>query len=134
MSEILDVIGSALQTAGVGTLGSTIFLSRSPASPDAVVTIYETGAGYPLYTQGNTSGAALIVANIQVVARATREDYQAARSKITDAIAALEALSNSTISGIVILRVEQVGTPSPLGLDDNDRPRVAMTFTVTYDA
>ena len=134
MSEILDVIGSALQTAGVGTLGSTIFLSRSPASPDAVVTIYETGAGYPLYTQWNTSGAALIVANIQVVARATREDYQAARSKITDAIAALEALSNSTISGIVILRVEQVGTPSPLGLDDNDRPRVAMTFAVAYDA
>jgi len=134
VSEILDVIGSALQSAGVGTLGSTIFLSRSPASPDAAVTIYETGAGYPLYTQGSTSGAALIVSNVQVVARAAREDYQSARSKITDATAALEALSNSTISGIVVLRVEQVGTPSPLGLDDNDRPRVAMTYTVTYDA
>jgi hypothetical protein len=133
MSEILDVIGSALQTAGVGTLGSTIFLSRAPASPDALVTIYETGAGYPLYTQGSTSGAALIVANIQVVARAAREDYQAARTKITDATTALEALNDSTISGIRILRVEQVGTPTPLGLDDNDRPRVAMTYTVTYD-
>lgn len=133
MSEILDVVGSALQTAGVGTLGSTIFLSRAPASPDALVTIYETGAGYPLYTQGSTSGAALIVANIQVVARAAREDYQAARTKITDATTALEALNDSTISGIRILRVEQVGTPTPLGLDDNDRPRVAMTYTVTYD-
>lgn len=134
MSEILDAIGSALQTAGVGTLGSSIFLSRSPASPDAVVTIYETGAGYPLYTQGSTVGAALTVANIQVVARGAREDYQAARTKITATTAALEALSNSTISDILILRVEQVGTPSPLGLDDNDRPRVAMTYTVTYDA
>jgi hypothetical protein len=133
MSEILDAIGTALQSAGVGTLGSTIFLSRMPASPDVAVTAYETGAGYPLYTQGNTSGASLIVANIQVVARDAREDYQAARTKIADVTAALEAVSNSTISGIVILRVEQVGTPSPLGLDDNDRPRVAMTYAVTYD-
>jgi hypothetical protein len=133
MTEILDAVGTALQSAGIGTLGSSIFLSRSPASPDAVVTVYETGAGYPLYTQGSTSGAALIVANIQVVARASREDYQAARTKIANVTAALEALSNSTISGILILRVEQVGTPSPLGLDDNDRPRVAMTYTVTYD-
>lgn len=133
MSEILDAVGTALQSAAVGTLGTSLYLSRMPASPDAAVTVYETGAGYPLYVQGSTSGAALIVANIQVVARGAREDYQAARTKIAAVTAALEALSESTISGIRILRVEQVGTPSPLGLDDNDRPRVSMTYTVTYD-
>lgn len=133
MSEILDVIGSALQTAGVGTLGSSIFLSRMPASPDAAITVYETGAGYPVYVQGSTVGAALVVANIQIVARAAREDYQAARTRISAATAALEALNDSSISGIRILRAEQIGTPSPLGLDDNDRPRVSMTYTVTYD-
>lgn len=133
MSEILDVIGTALQSAGVGTLGSSIFLSRMPASPDAAVTVYETGAGYPLYTQGSAGGAALIVANIQVVARAAREDYQAARTKISAVTVALETLADSTISGIRILRIERVGSPSPLGLDDNDRPRVSMTYTVTFD-
>jgi hypothetical protein len=132
MSEILDVMGTVLQSAGVGTLGSTIFLSRSPSTPDACVTLYETGAGYPIYTQGSTSGARLTVANIQTVARAGREDYQAARTKISGIVSAFEAVADSTVLSVNLLRIEQVGTPTPLGLDDNDRPRVAMTFTVTY--
>ena len=134
MSEILDAIGSALQSAGVGTLGTSIFLSRMPASPDVATTVYETGAGYAMYTQGTTVGPALTVANIQIVTRAAREDYQTARTTISTATTALETIVDSTISTIRVLRVEQVGSPSPLGLDDNDRPRVAMTFTVTYDS
>lgn len=132
MSEILDVIGLALQNASVGVLGTNLFLSRAPSTPDAIVTVYETGAGFPIYTQGH-AGAALTVANIQMVARAAREDYQTARSKIGDVIDAMEAVNDATISGVRVLRVEQVGTPSPLGLDDNDRPRVSMTFSVTYE-
>lgn len=132
MSQILDAMGTVLQSAGVGTLGSTIFLSRSPSSPDACVTVYETGAGFPIYTLGPLNGSALNVANIQVVARAGREDYQAARTKIAAVIAAFETLADSTVSTVHVLRVEQVNTPTPLGLDENDRPRIAMTFSVTY--
>lgn len=133
MSEILDAIGTALENAGVGTLGSTLFLSRQPPSPDAMVTVYETGAGYAIYTFGGAPGPRLSVSNIQVVARASREDYPAARTALATAVDALEALSESTIDGIRILRAEQIGSASPLGLDDNDRPRIAQTLSVTYD-
>lgn len=133
MSEILDSIGAVLQSASVGTLGTTIFLSRFPSTPDACVTVYETGAGYPLYTQGSSGAARLSITNVQVVARSTREDYEAARTKITAVIAALEAINETTAASIRLLRAERVGSVVPLGFDDNDRPRVAVTFMVTHE-
>lgn len=131
MSEILDAVGTVLQTAGIGTLGTTIFLSRSPDTPDACVVVHESGAGYPIYTHGS-SGSALLVTNVQVIARAGREDYQAARTKITAVITAMEAIANTTASGVTLLRAEQLNRPQPLGYDDNDRPRISMNFTVTH--
>lgn len=133
MSEVLDAIGSVLQTAGVGTLGTTVFLSRSPSTPDACVTVYETGAGYPIYTQGSSGSARLSVTNIQVIARAGREDYESARSKATAVVAALEAINETTAATIRLLRAERVGAVSSLGFDDNDRPRVSVTFSVTHE-
>jgi hypothetical protein len=132
MSEILDAIGSVLQTASVGTLGTNLFLSRMPETPDAAVSAYESGAGYAIYTQGSTGSAPLEVTNIQIVARAAREDYVTARSKISQVIAALESVSETSTSGIRLLRIEQSGRPIPLGYDDNDRPEIAMNFTVTH--
>ena len=131
MSEILDAIGSVLQTAGVGTLGTNLFLSRSPDTPDACVTIYESGTGYPIYTHG-TTGAALSVTNVQVMSRGAREDYETARTKITTVTTALEAVKETTASGIRLLRIEQLGRPVPLGYDDSDRPTIAMTYSVTH--
>ena len=131
MSEILDAVGSILQTAGVGTAGTDLFLSRRPETPDVCVTVYESGTGYPIYTHG-ANGAALYSTNIQVTARAEREDYPAARTKITAVITAMEAVRDSTISGITILRIEQFGRPIPMGYDGNDRPTVAMNFSVTH--
>ena len=132
MSEILDAVGSILQTAGVGTAGTNLFLSRMPETPDACVTAYETGNGYAMYTHG-TSGSALQVTNIQIVARGTREDYQGPRAKITAVTSAFEAVSEATWSGIRILRMEQIARPAPLGYDDNDRPRITMTYVVTHE-
>jgi hypothetical protein len=131
MTEILDVIGGRLAAANVGSLGSTLFLSRMPDTPDACVTVYESGTGYPLYTLG-VGGPPVVVTNVQVVARAVREDYPAARTKITAVVAALEAVADGTYDGVRVLRVEQSGRPIPMGYDDNDRPRVAMNFAVTH--
>lgn len=131
MSEILDGVGAVLQAAGIGTLGTDLFLSRQPTSPDACVSVVESGAGVNLYTHG-VVGNALTMTNIQVTARAGREDYQAARAKISAAIGALEAVSETTASGVRILRVESLGRPIPLGYDNNDRPEITMNFTVTH--
>lgn len=132
MAEILDALGTVLQDAAVGTKGTNLFLSRRPETPDACVTVYESGAGIPIYTHG-TTGAALYQTNVQVVARAAREDYPAARTKITSVVTAFEAIADSTKDGIRLLRIEQLGRPNPLGYDENDRPLIAMNFTVTHD-
>ena len=131
MSEILDGVGSVLQTASIGTLGTTIFLSRQPDTPDACVTVLESGAGVNLYTHGIT-GPALAMTNIQVLVRAGREDYEAARTKVTSVINALEAVAETTASGIRMLRIESLGRPIPMGYDQTDRPEIAMNFTVTH--
>jgi hypothetical protein len=131
MSTVLDAVGSVLQAAGVGTLATNIFLSRMPDTPEANVTVYETGAGYPIYTQG-TTGPALMVTNIQIIARAGREDYQAARNKISAAMTAMEAINETTAASVRLLRAEQVSTIVPLGFDDNERQRISVTFAVTH--
>lgn len=133
MSELLDAIGGALDDASVGVLGTDLFLSRAPSTPDECLIVYETGAGYPIYTQGSVNTARLNVANVQVVSRGTREDYETARANVSAAIAALEGLADSTIDGIRVLRCELVGSVSSLGFDDNERPRVAATLSVTYE-
>jgi hypothetical protein len=131
MSEILDGVGAVLQAAGVGTLGTNLFLSRQPDTPDACVTVVESGAGVNIYTHG-VIGNALTMTNIQVTARAAREDYQSARSTITSVISALEAVAETTASSVRLLRVESLGRPIPMGYDGNDRPEIAMNFTVTH--
>lgn len=133
MSELLDAVGGALDDASIGVLGTDIFLSRSPVTPDECFVVYETGAGYPIYTQGSTNTARLNVANVQVVCRAAREDYETARTNLSGVVTALESLTESTIDGIRVLRIEQIGSVSSLGFDDNERPRVAATFSVTYE-
>lgn len=131
MSEILDAIGSVLQTAAVGTLGTDLFLSRTPDTPDACVTVLESGTGYVMYTHG-TTGPALYVTNVQVITRGVREDYETPRTKITAVATALEAVNETTASSIRLLRIEQIARPVPLGYDDNERPRISQTFSVTH--
>lgn len=131
MSEILDGVGAVLQSASIGTLGTTIFLSRQPDTPDACITVLESGAGVNLYTHGIT-GNALTQTNVQIMVRAAREDYQAARSKVSDCITALEAIAEVVASGVRLLRIESLGRPIPMGYDGSDRPEIAMNFTVTH--
>lgn len=128
---LLDALGTVLQTASVGTLATSIFLSRSPDTPDACVTVYESGSGETMYTHG-TAGAALNMTNVQVVCRGAREDYPTARSKVDAVIAAFEAVNETTTDGVRLLRIEKLGQAIPMGYDDNDRPSVAINFRVTH--
>ena len=131
MTGILDAVGEVLETAEVGTLGVDLFLSRSPEAPDECLVVLETGSGTHQYTFRG-SGAALVTTNVQLMARAGREDYPAARSAVDIAVAAMEEIDEVTVDGLRLLRAEQVGVAVPLGLDGNDRPRITVTFAVTH--
>lgn len=129
MAAMLEAIGTQLQTAGVGTLGSTLFLSTMPETPDACVAVYEYEGTEPDFTMG-AGLYAIQRPRIQVKARGLREDYPNTRDKANAARDALSAIVNQTLSGVQFVRISPSGSTMPLGLDENDRPMVVVNFQV----
>jgi hypothetical protein len=124
-NTILEAIGNYLVAQGQGTLGTNLFLSRMPETPDACVCIYEGEGGLPEFTMGNT-----ILDNpaIQIIVRGTREDYVTARDKAQTIRLLLAQLADQTLSGVTVLRVAPIGSVLPMGLDKNDRPMVSTNY------
>lgn len=126
---VLDSIGTKLQTAGVGTLGTSIFLTQMPDTPDVAVCLYESQGFQPLLTFG-TSVTYGDRPRIRAVCRGGRNDYPAARQKAEQVRAALGAIRNETISGTTITCVVDGTGIYPMGRDSDERPAVAIDFTV----
>jgi hypothetical protein len=124
---VLESIGDYLQTNSQGTLGTNLFLSRMPSSPDVCVTVYEYEGGQPLETMGN-SATVVDLPRIQIVCRAGRDDYATARNKAATIRDLLAAVTEQTISGIAVMRIRPTGQVMPLGLDEKDRPTVSINF------
>lgn len=124
---VLEAIGDHLQTHGAGTLGTNLFLARMPEMPDVCVTVYEYEGAPPAQNFGN-SPYSVERPRIQVVCRASREDYPTARDAAVAIRDLLASLTDVTISGIKILRVAPLGSILPLGFDSQDRPMVATNF------
>jgi hypothetical protein len=129
MANVMEAIGSYLQTNNFGTLGTNIFYGRMQDSPDVQVTIYEYEGGVPYEAMG-ASGTVVDVPKIQIVTRGTKEDYAAARDTANAIRASLSTISNQTLSGIQIMRVQPQGSVMPLGYDPDDRAKFAVNFRV----
>jgi hypothetical protein len=112
MSAVDDDIGAYLaangQSAGLVYGG----LDSSPAAQVAVV----PGAGRPPEWTHNQAGTAINKPSVQVLVRAA--DYRTARDR-ANAIHALLQLTTVTIGSTVYHRVWPIGSPAPLGPDDN---------------
>lgn len=129
-NTILEAVGNKLATDGLGTLGTNIFLSLMPDTPDVCLTVYEYSGLAPLDTFGASVTVALDRPSIQVMTRATRNDYVTARDKAVDVRNALAKVSNVTLSGINVLRIAPTSAINPIALDDKDRPLVVINFSV----
>lgn len=124
---VLDDVGAYLQTQGVGTLGTDLFLSALPDTPDAACVLYEYGGAPPQHTMGGTA-AKWEEPRIQAVARAAT--YSAARTKIGAIFTALHAVNNTTLSGTLYLSIEAVQSPFFLERDQSDRVKMVCNFHV----
>lgn len=129
MSTILEVIGNYLEAQGQGIQGTNLFLGRMPTAPDACVTVYEYGGQGPQFTFG-AAATAIDRPSIQVMCRASRDDYPTARDKAQSIRSLLGAVTGQTLSGMYVLRIAPLGSVNPIGPDENDRPLVTVNFQV----
>ena len=129
-NTILEAVGSKLATDGLGTLGTNIFLSLMPDTPDLCTAVYEYSGLTPIDTFGASVNIQLDRPSIQVMTRAGRNDYVAARDRAVNVRNALAKVSNSNLSGIQILRIAPLSAINAIGLDEKDRPLVTVSFTV----
>lgn len=124
---LLDALGARLVADGVGTLGTTIFLSFMPPTPDAVVVIYEGRGNGPEQTFG-ASVVAVERPAVRIIARAARNDYVAARTLMESVRASLGDIRGETISGVNFQCVIATSDPYPMRLDDKERAQMGLDF------
>jgi hypothetical protein len=126
---MLEALADRLQSASVAFAGVNLFIGLMPDKPDVCVALYEYAGAQPLEVLVDNT-ATLERPSVQVMVRAGRNDYPAART-LTEAVRdSLTAITNESISGERFLRVNQISSINALGVDDNDRPR----FTISLQA
>lgn len=124
---LVEEVGTFLQTAGVGTLGTSLFLNTVPDEPDTCVAVLES----PVSREPRrTFGASLPVEmpRFQVYARAA--SHATARTKIQDVWNALEVVIDQTLSGTRYERIAATTSPSLLKRDEKDR----WVFVANFEA
>lgn len=128
MSTVLESVGNYIDTNSADlTLGTNLFLSKMPESPDFCVAVFEYEGLPPIETFGS-SGFSVDRPSLQIMVRATREDYVTARDKAATLRNLISAISNTTISDIGILRVASLGSIMPLGVDELERPMIVFNM------
>ena len=124
---ILDALGQHLEDVGIGTLGTSIFLSIMPDTPNVCVALYEdTGVG-PVNLMGNNV-VAIERPRIRAYVRAARNEYVAARTMAANVRDALGSLVATTIESVDIIAVEPTSDLYPITRDNDDRPIIACDF------
>ena len=126
---ILEAIGDFLVTNGSGTLGTNLFLSKMPATPDYCIAVYEYEGMSPVESMGSAAYD-IDKPRIQIIVRGARDDYPTARNGLKTIRDAVAGITNTTISSTKVLRVMSIGSILPLGLDDKERPRLVANFQV----
>lgn len=124
---LLDEIGTYLQTGGIGTLGTNLFLSMLPDSPDVCVVVHEYGGSDGEYVFGAT-GAQVERPRFQVMARAAADDYASARTKIQSVYTLLDAVVETSLSGKRYHRIRALAPPFFVERDDQRRPLLVCNF------
>jgi hypothetical protein len=125
---LLDALADQLQTAGIGTVATDIFLTVMPDSPDfCIVLVEDTGTG-PEQVFGSSSYA-IERPRIRVFVRASRNDYPAARAKAVLIRNAIGGIRDQIISGVHFLSVMATSDIYPVGRDGDDRPTIGIDFS-----
>jgi hypothetical protein len=125
MSLTSDIL-AMLATAGVGTVGTTLFEGVAPFEVDACLVVNQYAGGPPL--------SPTVVENPSVQALTRAVDYTAAWSMANACLHALDAIKETTQGGHRYLQVDARQSPEYLGQDERQRHIFVVNFDVLAEA
>ena len=129
---MLEALADRLTSASVATTGVDLFIGIMPNDPDLCVSLYEYAGSPPLEVLRDNA-ATLERPSVQVMVRASRNDYPAARELITEVRDTLTGITDQSISGVTFLRVSQNSSINAVGTDENDRPLFTLSLTTVVE-
>ena len=130
---LLEELGVYLQTEGLGTLGTTLFLGGLPvdapniSTVDAITALVET-PGFPAEYVHDVVSPSREGNVVQVLTRGAPYDYAGAREWAQDIWVALGSIRNQTLSGTWYLGVQPIQSVFLLRSDDYSRPILTCQF------
>ena len=127
MSSPAADIAGLLQTAGVGTLGSTIFIGRQPDSPDACITVFDIGGTSPNPVWGRDEP------EFSILVRGTLNDYVGAWDKAREAKDALLGLPDQTIGDAIYALFYLRTDTTFVSYDADNRPNFSQNWRMNLD-
>jgi hypothetical protein len=129
---MLESLADRLNSASVAVTATNLFIGLMPDQPDLCVAIYEYSGQSPLQVLTSNT-ATLERPSVQVLVRASRNDYPTGRTLIASVRDTLTAITDETITGERFLRVNAASSINALGLDANDRPRFSLSLQVVME-
>lgn len=128
MATVLEALGAYIDTNRADlTIGTNLFLSKMPDTPDVCVCIYEYQGSAPVMTFGSTP-IEIDRPSVQISVRAARDDYATARDLAQALRTLVSGIVNVTSSNVVLKRIEPTGSFYPLSVDQLERPRVVFNM------
>ena len=121
VSAILALSSSATGLAE----GTDLFISREPTTPDAVVTVFDTGGFAPASSTERNE-----FPTVQVRVRGRRMGYDIAYSTMNTIKGVLHKFKNTTINSTVYQGIWASSDIISLGYDDSDRPILTLNFRI----
>jgi hypothetical protein len=124
MSSPAADIGAMLAANGVGTIGTNIFISLMPNTPDAVIALYDSG-GFP-----GESGYKYEYPTIQVRIRGAKGQYISAYAKAEAVRNFLHDRANITWGVNRYIGIWSMSDILFLGQDELNRPELSINFRI----
>jgi hypothetical protein len=132
---LLEDLGTYLQTEGLGTLGTDLFLGGLPVdapnvtTQDAVTALVES-PGFPAQYVHTPLGVSVEQPVCQILVRGAPYDYGGARDHAQDIYLALGKISNQTLSGTFYFWCLPLQSVFKLRDDDYARPILTGQFRI----
>lgn len=126
---VLDDLADVASSAGVGTVGTNLFKSTIPSTPDALVALFLTGGPASVHAMASAAGQAVADRpHIQALSRAARADD--AYLTIQKLHNALNGIGGRTINGIRYYSVFALQQPFFLREDETGRKIYACNYEI----